>query len=97
MGGDPNSSTGVNIIDFITIATTGNAKDFGDLQSQRRNGCSVSSPIRAISWGGKTGTDELTVMDYLNFATTGNGTDFGDNTVTAVGRGALSNAHGGLG
>ncbi len=97
MGGDPNNSAGVNIIDFVTIATTGNAQDFGDLQSQRRNGCSVSSPIRAISWGGKTGSDVLTIMDYLNFATKGNGTDFGDNTTTAVGRGALSNAHGGLG
>ena len=30
-GGVPDGSTSVNTIDYVEIATTGNAKDFGDL------------------------------------------------------------------
>jgi hypothetical protein len=41
MGGN-NPSGSTNIIDFITIATTGNATDFGDLLSVEKwfQGCS---------------------------------------------------------
>ena len=40
---------GSNIIDFITIASTGNATDFGDLAEtvhQDSNGCGVSNNVR---------------------------------------------------
>ena len=41
-----------NEIDFITIASTGNATDFGDL-TQARTGCaSVSNGTRAVTMGG---------------------------------------------
>ena len=33
-GGDTPGTNGVNNIEFITIATTGNASDFGDLVEQ---------------------------------------------------------------
>ena len=41
-GGYLNAPTIVNNIDFITIATTGNSSDFGDLLTARRtfDGCS---------------------------------------------------------
>ena len=46
VGGDTNSPDGANsnIIDYITIATTGNAQDFGDavFQYESASGCSDS-------------------------------------------------------
>ena len=43
-GGYLNAPSIVNNIDFITIATTGNSADFGDLLTARRtfDGCSDS-------------------------------------------------------
>ena len=41
----------VNTIDFITIATTGNATDFGDLTNLRGGGA-MSSPTRCVIIGG---------------------------------------------
>ena len=32
-----NDSGGTNVIDFVTIQTTGNASDFGDLTSNQSN------------------------------------------------------------
>ena len=37
-GGTTDGSDTVNVINFIQIATTGNAQDFGDLSEGRRNG-----------------------------------------------------------
>ena len=37
MGGWPNGNPLSNIIDYITIATTGDATDFGDLTVARRS------------------------------------------------------------
>ena len=46
MGGDTNAPNGsnINVIEFITIATTGNAQDFGDAQHKYEAavGCSDS-------------------------------------------------------
>ena len=41
----PGSVSQRNIVDFVTIASTGNASDFGDLTSNRRNmdACSDSN------------------------------------------------------
>jgi len=64
----------LNIIDYITIATTGNATDFGDLTSARRT-VGVSDSTYAI-WA-----DNLTI-DYVTIATTANAVDFGDLTVS---------------
>jgi hypothetical protein len=32
-----------NVIDYVTMATTGNALDFGDLTSERNNSAALSS------------------------------------------------------
>ena len=39
---DPNGPSTINIIDFVTIATTGDAQDFGDLSKTPRNFTSLS-------------------------------------------------------
>jgi hypothetical protein len=71
-----------NIIDYITIATTGNATDFGDLTLPRRSLGACSSSTRGV-WGGGGNADaggEQNIIDYVTIATTGNATDFGDLT-----------------
>ena len=40
----------VNVIDFVTIATTGNAQDFGDLVNQQRWKGGVSMVIEVFLW-----------------------------------------------
>ena len=99
-GGYQPSPTGgvVNTCDFLTIATTGNASDFGDLTEARygnTGGC--SSATRLVQVGGhrnpSPGTD---TMDSLEFATTGNAVDFGKLATAQSGGTSTSNWHGGL-
>jgi hypothetical protein len=90
------STTGgqdTNVISYITIASTGNATDFGDLTVARRRLAGCSSSTRGVFAGG---AGESNVMDYITIASPGNAADFGD---LLVGRGELagcSNGHGGL-
>jgi hypothetical protein len=81
VGGD---QFGVIAIQYVTIATTGNALTFGDLSVTRRNnGSGLSSSTRGVFLGGSTGDSPFTAgstIDYVTIATTGNATDFGDLT-----------------
>ena len=83
-------------IDFITIASTGNAKVFGDLTVARYGGGSASSTTRAVFAGGWASPLTNTI-DYCQIATTGNAADFGDLTVaryTMANCGASDNIRG---
>ena len=93
--GGYNPSAYVNTIDFITIATTGNASDFGDITSTRADLDGSSSPVRAVFGGGSTPT-KVNTIDYITIAATGNAVDFGDLTVVRHGDSSASNGHGGL-
>jgi len=82
MGGNKEGPfTYYDIIDSITIASAGDAADFGDLSiSLRRNG-SCSSVTRSISIGGATSHENVSVhnvIEYVTIATAGNAADFGD-------------------
>ncbi len=90
--GSPNK---VNTILYLTIATTGNTSDFGDMGSACALGQSVSSPTRAVTQLGDVGGNIVNGMEYIEIMTTGNASDFGDLTTTRYGQGG-SNAHGGL-
>ena len=70
-----------NTIDYITIATTGNASDFGDLSVARQRLAACSSSARGVFGGGLATPTTVNTIDYINIATTGNATDFGDLTV----------------
>jgi len=76
-------NTASNVIDYITIASTGNVTDFGDLTVGRQwvaNGV-ASSSTRGLTFGGfNSGTVYQNVIDYITIASTGNATDFGDLT-----------------
>ena len=84
---------GTNIIDYVTIATTGNATDFGDLLTRKSRAASESNGIRAIHGGGITGDSGAyaNTIEYITIANTGNSTDFGDLTVTRERLSAASN------
>ena len=49
---DPAPASVYDIIDYINIATTGNAIDFGDLSSARQEGGGFGSPTRGFHFGG---------------------------------------------
>ena len=79
-GYDPTSSpdTDINSIEYITIATTGNAIDFGDRTVVGRAIAAASSSTRVVMAGGYTPAGTSNVMDFITTATTGNASDFGD-------------------
>ncbi len=77
------SAAKLNTIDYITIATTGDATDFGDLLSTNQTGPGAcgSNTRGIIAWGGRNNSNTLiNNIEYITIATTGNGTDFGDAT-----------------
>ena len=80
-------------LSYITIATPGDASNFGDLTQHRAYTGATSNGTRAV-FGGGSGYD---IIDYVTIATTGNATNFGDLTMSRVeGITACSNGHGGL-
>ena len=93
MGGTTGSIT--DVIDFITIATLGNAIDFGNLTTSKGNSSAVASSTRAVQGGGNT-PSYVTTMDYVQIMSTGDAVDFGDLSTAHSEMGGISNGHGGL-
>ena len=81
----PTPAASQNVMNFITIATTGNASDFGDLTQTRHfvGGCSNS--VRGIISAGQQGASVINTIDYVTISTLGNAIDFGDNTQSKFG------------
>ena len=75
----PDTSTKTNVIDFVTIASTGNASNFGDLITARWGTSPASSTTRGVFAGGATPTSQDSI-DFITIASTGDATDFGDLT-----------------
>jgi len=78
--GTPSGTT--NNIDYITIASVGNAVGFGDLSLRKSEFATFASSTRGIFAGGytaptNTGTNKI---DYITISTTGNAVGFGDLT-----------------
>ena len=75
-GGNPLT----NQMQYITIATTGNATDYGDLQQARYAFGSVagSESGRGVWGGGWTGSARYGAMDYKSIASPGNASNFGN-------------------
>ena len=66
-------------IEFINIASLGNALNFGELVTATSRGSACSSEIRGIFGGGGFPT-ENNVLQYVTIASEGNAIDFGDLT-----------------
>ena len=69
-----------NSMEFITIATTANATDFGDLNNATRNIGGLSNQTRGLFAGGGDNPALIDVIDFFTIASTGNATDFGNLT-----------------
>ena len=87
----------MNIINYITIATTGDATDFGDLFLARSFPAGTSNGIRGGFMGGTTNPARQDTIDSVIIATTVNAVNWGDMRVaTQAQNGAASDSHGGL-
>ena len=72
-------SSGYNssdVMDFITIATTGDATDFGDNTSSADSTAAASTEIRGLIAGGSS----TNTISYITIASTGDAINFGDLT-----------------
>ena len=75
-----NGSARINDIHKITIASTGNSSDFGDLTVARMRGGGACDATRGLCSSG-SGSGNSNVIDYTTIGTAGNATDFGDGTI----------------
>ena len=99
----PMASNGMgSSLDFVTIASDGNAVFFGDLTEARGKTASAETHTRGVFIGSDSGNPSTStytnVMDFINIASTGNAQDFGDATNDDNHQVAgFSDSHGGLG
>ena len=66
--------------DFITIATLGNAQDFGDLTQARHVIAGISNVTRGLCGGGLN-PGVVNIIEYFTIASLGNAVNFGDLTI----------------
>jgi len=92
----PGSTTYYNIIEFVTIATTGDTTDFGDLTITKRACYNGSTPTRGVFAAGTPQTNAVNSIDYITITTTGNAADFGDTRIAQRSGSGASDSHGGL-
>ena len=98
-GADSPSNNAINIIHFVTLASTGNSTDFGDISAAKRiEGGGTSSHTRGLI-AGSNSPAQINTIEFVTIATTGDAQDFGDlmSSRSQDGYvGALSDCHGGL-
>ena len=92
---NPANNTNTNVIQYITIASTSNTTDFGDLTVARRYSGSSCNSTRGV-WAGGENPSNSNTMDYVTIASTGNAIDYGDLAINVSRHGGASNGHGGL-
>tara|TARA_R100000900_G_scaffold65372_1_gene52057 strand:- start:704 stop:2203 length:1500 start_codon:yes stop_codon:yes gene_type:complete len=97
LGQSSNTGNYINNIEYITMASAGNAVDFGDLTQGRASPMQSSTDTRGVFGGGKYqsgGSSGTVTIDYITIATTGNATDFGDLTSARYMGGSVSDQGG---
>ena len=77
MGGGQVPGAMSNIIEYVTIAQTGNAVDFGDMTVARSYLAACNNATRGV-FGGAWSPSRLNTIDYVTIQSTGNAQDFGD-------------------
>jgi len=74
----PNSPSGTNAIEYITIASEGNAVNFGDAHAAAEGMAGMSSSTRGLLCGGFASPTGKNDISFVTISTTGDVTDFGD-------------------
>jgi hypothetical protein len=93
----PGASSAISRIDYVTIASTGNATHFGDLALGVRSTSAVSNNNRVAICGGITQSSTENSIQYITISSTGDAQDFGDLTAPKEQLSGFSDSHGGLG
>ena len=86
IGGSPSSSEngGVNNINYITFATTGNTQDFGDIDGETAiSGSSGCNGTRVVYANGKASSTRVNTIHMITIGSLGDSTNFGDTATTA--------------
>jgi hypothetical protein len=78
--GGSDGSGSVASIDFLSIATTGNATDFGDFGFGASRGASCSSSTRAFYFAGQRGNSYTNDIAFITYVIGSATIDFGDQT-----------------
>ena len=92
-GGNEGDVGGSNVMDYVTIATAGNASDFGNLQGAYEAAGGFGSHTRAFF---ASSASPSQVIDFVQIDTTGNSADFGDMATGAFFRGGAASSTRGL-
>ena len=96
MFGGGTSPSLTNVINFITIASAGNASDFGDLKTANAHYGAASNSIIGVWAGGYDNSNPYNHIDFVTIATTGNAADWGDTFRDRKYHAGCSDSHGGL-
>ena len=88
LGSSPTNYT--NTLDRVTIASTGNATNFGDSKYQKGQGAACASATRALSGGGVYAGITQNTIGFFTMASQADGLDFGDLSITTRGVAACS-------
>ena len=83
-GGYNSSNWSLNLIRYLTIATTSDSADFGDLTRSTGSGAATSNGKRALYFGGDNPNFSNSI-DYFAIATLGNASVYGTITSGALG------------
>ena len=75
--------TYTTIIQYITIASTGNSQDFGDFDSTKKSVLEHQVVTESLGWWRKTGVNRNNI-EYVTIATTWKCKDFGDSNFTLI-------------
>ena len=82
-GANPSSPNGVTTIDYIQMATQGNAADFGDLIEAGKYRMSGCNAVRGLIAGGSISGSAARAIEYVTLSSLGNAVNFGSLTGNA--------------
>ena len=88
--------TNVNVIDYVTITTAGDAIDFGDLLQLLIAHGACADKTRGVMGNGQTPAGIVNNIEYVTMASTGDAIDFGDSTLARSYVAAVNNATRGI-
>ena len=86
------SPANTNVIEYTTIASNSDWKDFGDSTAAHISGSGCATPTRGVYNLGYVTPTRVNTIDYINITSLGDAQDFGDLTTNRNGTGALSNS-----
>jgi len=91
------ASASIKTLQYVTMASFGNAVEFGNLVNNMTYASSGGNAVRGIFTGSDGSPYVNTNIDYVSVTSLGNAEDFGDLSIKTGYAGAVSDSHGGLG